>query len=110
MEDYQLPDYLLVIGVIIALAVAITSLVRAYARSRGGQSDTSMLDKALLVGLAGLAAWVVISVLWILIDDAEALIEPVKIIGMTLVFFAVGIAAAFAVSFVFGRLLRAGRR
>ena len=33
-----------------------------------------------------------------------ALIVPVKIMGMTLIFFAVGILAAFAISFVFGRL------
>ena len=109
-ETYQLPDGLLVVGVIIALAVALVALFRAYMRSRGGQHDTSALDKAMLAGLAGLGAWVAISLLWVLIAEPGAMADPVKIIGMTLIFFAIGISLAFALAWVVGRIAAAARR
>ena len=109
-ETYQLPDGLFVVGLIIALAVLLVTLVRAYMRSRGGRHDTSTLDKAILAGLAALGAWVVLSLAWVLIAEPGALADPVKIIGMTLVFFAIGIGLAFAVAWVVGRIASAARR
>ena len=109
-ETYQLPTGLLLIGVAIALGLLALSLVRAFMRSRIRRHDTSVLDKGLLYGALGLGAWVLVSILWVLIADAAALIVPVKIMGMTLIFFGVGIALAFVLAFVVGRVAGAIRR
>ena len=109
-EGYQLPGGLLLIGIVIAAVVLIAALVRAYLRSRDAGQDTSLLDRVLQLGALGLAGWVAISLLWILVDDAESLLLPLKIMGVTMIFFAVGIAFAFGLSFVTGLLGRASRR
>ena len=110
MEDpYQLPDGLLVIGVIIAAVILIATLTRAYLRTRRS-GGTEILDRIVSLGGFVLAGWVALTVLWLLVDEPEALLDPIKIIGVTLLFFAVGIGVAFAIAWVFGRLNAARRR
>src|ERR671912_530341 len=101
MEDpYQLPDGLLVIGIIIAVVILIATLTRAYLRTRHN-SDTAIFDRIVSLGGFVLAGWVALTVLWLLVDDPESLLDPIKIIGVTLLFFAIGICVAFAVAWVF---------
>ena len=109
MEDpYQLPDGLLVIGVIIAAVILIATLTRAYLRTRHSH-DTAIFDRIVSLGGFVLAGWVALTLLWLLVDEPEALLDPLKIIGVTLLFFAIGIYVAFAVSWVVGRLNAARR-
>lgn len=109
-EGYKLPEGLLLIGVVIAAVLLIAALTRAYLRSRDARSDTSLLDRVLTFGAAALGAWALISLLWVLVAETEALLLPLKIMGVTMIFFAVGIGLAFALAFVVGRVAGAGRR
>ena len=109
-EGYKLPEGLLLIGVVIAAVLLIAALTRAYLRSRDARSDTSLLDRVLTIGAAALGAWAVGSLLWVLVAEAGALLLPLKIMGVTLIFFAVGIGLAFALAFVVGRVGSAARR
>jgi hypothetical protein len=109
-ETYKLPSWLLTIGIVIAAALLLFALTRAYMRSRAHQGDTTLLDKGLLFGSLALGGWVLLTVLWILVDEPDALLLPVKIMGVTGLFFAIALGAVFAISFVLGRLRSAARR
>ena len=109
-ETYKLPEGLLMIGVVVAAVILIAALTRAYLRSRDAAQDTSLLDRVLTIGAGALGAWVLVSLLWILVAETEALLLPLKIMGVTLIFFGVGIGIAFALAFVVGRVAQASRR